>query len=772
VQEYLTKISEKYPGPNKKGLSCKKYDKIRYKQKHPDRMYPASKKGMGMAEDNLKKWTSYIESALKNPNTVEMILAESLTIQLEEFKRNQDDFRNALTAFQTHLVDYFQTRTSQESDFDFSNFVHETIKLLKLLLPRRESADLIRHNAITDTSYAAVTAYNAYSSDSDLAEIFAAFLLYTYAEIFIRGRFIHLAKETCAIDQTLLLNFLQKLCLESQPFVAPKLEFFQTQSIKSKYLDDGIETMEEQFIVQRFYLACAKRDTRMALKLLGEIRPIVKDKTPYYEALIDFYDEHYEDTLHYLDRLDEKYVHDKDMLNLNLQALAMLGDSRSFFTFLNRHKADFDNYYFIAYCTQLLVRNCKEDLEGIYPKVSRFKAIMSTDDSYYKNVTRRKGYEAMLEGAKILQAYGRQTTIDASMGLRYQDKEALTKLNAIGHFLWLGADIFYVGTNEDAMSYGSTPEVFTLNTLNFIRDKYVGGDGQKAFLAHARLEDQIFAYDALYEVGYYEAFCTQVKYHIDWFEHLSFLPEVQKTLQRAYVESKACNIPIPGLDKLVQSFDEVDFTDSDMTYARMRTILPSDAWTAYQAAEWQYRKSQEEDYGWKDAGMISLAFFRILEMILNSWFIEPLACDRAKALKKLFNDHKKSIDNKADKSAYHFKWNTNLNILLRISNNPDSEGMMLGPIEYLFKSIGSEKDPADPLAQAITDYLQSRLNPEGATQVFQNFAMEDIISQSVRDKYRNPPAHCKYLPYETATEARDYTIDSIERIASWLKPGL
>lgn len=724
-----------------------------------------------MAEENLKKWTSYIESALQNPNTMEMVLAENLTIQLEEFKRNQSDFKNSLIAFQALLVDYFLKYYGEETPLDFQDFIHKILDLLRLIIPRRDDTDPVHHHAITDTSYAAVSAYNTYGSDSDLAEIYAAFLLYSYAEIFIQSRFIHLAKEQNTVDRSAFLDFLQKLCLESQPFVAPKLEFFQTQSIKSKYLDDGIENIEEQFRVQRFYLACAKRDTRMALKLLGDIRPIVKDKTPYYEALIDFYDEHYEDALHYLDTVEEEHAKDKDVLYLKLEALAMLGDSKTFFTFLNRRKMALDNYYFVAYCTQLLVRNSKDDISGIYPKVSRLNAIMSAEDSYYKNITRRNAYEAMLEGANILKAYGSQTSLDESMSLRYQDRVALIKLNVICHFLWLGADVFYVGNNKDAMTYGTTPEVFTLNTLSFIRDKYVGGDGNEAFLTNARLEDQIFAYDAMYEVGYYDAFCTQVKYHIDWFESLSFLPEVQKTLQRAYVESKACKIPIPGLEKIIQNFDDLHFTDSDMIYARMRTILPANAWTAYQAAEWQFQKSQEEDYGWKDAGMISLAFFRILEMILNSWLIEPLASNRAKELKRLFNDHKKTIDNKEAKSAYHFKWNTNLNTLLRIHNDPESEGMMLGPIEYLFKNIGSEKDSEDPVAQAITAYFTTRLNPEGIQQVLQAYAMEDIISQSVRDKYRNPPAHCKYLPYETAAEARDYTNKSIERIYGWLKPG-
>ena len=45
----------------------------------------------------------------------------------------------------------------------------------------------------------------------------------------------------------------------------------------------------------------------------------------------------------------------------------------------------------------------------------------------------------------------------------------------------------------------------------------------------------------------------------------------------------------------------------------------------------------------------------------------------------------------------------------------------------------------------------------------------EMISAEKREKYRNPPAHTRYLPYYyIALEAREFVLQSLEN----LKPGL
>ena len=44
-----------------------------------------------------------------------------------------------------------------------------------------------------------------------------------------------------------------------------------------------------------------------------------------------------------------------------------------------------------------------------------------------------------------------------------------------------------------------------------------------------------------------------------------------------------------------------------------------------------------------------------------------------------------------------------------------------------------------------------------------------LLLKGNREKYRNPPAHTKYLPYETACECREYVIENLTKFVSMLK---
>lgn len=49
------------------------------------------------------------------------------------------------------------------------------------------------------------------------------------------------------------------------------------------------------------------------------------------------------------------------------------------------------------------------------------------------------------------------------------------------------------------------------------------------------------------------------------------------------------------------------------------------------------------------------------------------------------------------------------------------------------------------------------------------FLNTTLLLDKNREKYRNPPAHTKYLPYETACECREYVIENLTKFVSMLK---
>lgn len=58
---------------------------------------------------------------------------------------------------------------------------------------------------------------------------------------------------------------------------------------------------------------------------------------------------------------------------------------------------------------------------------------------------------------------------------------------------------------------------------------------------------------------------------------------------------------------------------------------------AFQVAEWAFDKDREEDYSWKDAGPLSLNYFRIIELELNQKMIVPIISgNQYKQLSKVY----------------------------------------------------------------------------------------------------------------------------------------
>ena len=45
--------------------------------------------------------------------------------------------------------------------------------------------------------------------------------------------------------------------------------------------------------------------------------------------------------------------------------------------------------------------------------------------------------------------------------------------------------------------------------------------------------------------------------------------------------------------------------------------------------------------------------------------------------------------------------------------------------------------------------------------------MQELINEDKRKRYRNPPAHTRYLPYYLAKECRDYVRNAIIKLGDW-----
>lgn len=166
-------------------------------------------------------------------------------------------------------------------------------------------------------------------------------------------------------------------------------------------------------------------------------------------------------------------------------------------------------------------------------------------------------------------------------------------------------------------------------------------------------------------------------------------------------------------------------------------------------------------------GGVALSFFRIVEMTINEKMIQPLAKIVEGEPRSILHTERERMSAK-DKGTYNEKWGKIVNTLFEMSKNRD-KGMMLGDLEKLFISIGSAYDINDKIAVLIKDAVNGLLTETGQQMILAEHYLEDALSGENRSKYRNPPAHCRYLTYDVACECRDFTCDLLFTLNSLIR---
>ena len=153
-------------------------------------------------------------------------------------------------------------------------------------------------------------------------------------------------------------------------------------------------------------------------------------------------------------------------------------------------------------------------------------------------------------------------------------------------------------------------------------------------------------------------------------------------------------------------------------------------------------------------------------MTLNEKIILPMANELGNEPKKYLHEIRSTMNQK-DKNRYNEKWGVIVNTISDMPKKSD-KGIMLGDLEKLFVNIGSQYDNNDEIAIMIRGCIEHNLTDIGKKMLFENYYLEEALSVDKRTKYRNPPAHCKYLPYDVACECREYTCELLYTIGTFI----
>jgi len=285
----------------------------------------------------------------------------------------------------------------------------------------------------------------------------------------------------------------------------------------------------------------------------------------------------------------------------------------------------------------------------------------------------------------------------------------------------------------------------------------------------------IQSFDSLYDIVHYLELCRRINY--DCVE-LDGLVEYGNKLFDAIRDGNAYVIDLMKkiyMDVSIYkrySIDDWNTTIADVIYAelkkyapyvldeieehsqdkRINLILSDKGKFAYKAALWQFENSMSSNYGTTDAGMLCLSYMRILELEMNERLITKLRSHKDEINLKYteFLDGFSSEDKKKHDKTWGF---------VISSINKKEEGLELGPVYAILDILREKKfkktNPDYNMVQILRVYVDKYLSEEGK-KALSDGLLATMVEPKIRNKYRNPPAHTRYVRLEIALECREY----------------
>ena len=162
--------------------------------------------------------------------------------------------------------------------------------------------------------------------------------------------------------------------------------------------------------------------------------------------------------------------------------------------------------------------------------------------------------------------------------------------------------------------------------------------------------------------------------------------------------------------------------------------------------------------------MISLGFFRILELEFNERLITPML----EMLDLEMLDREISALTGAKPSGHRKKavefWEK-----MKVSLHRAKEyrkGIELGALELILAKISQATGSDINIKSLLRSSLFPALSTEGI-EALNSGELARLLDQSAREKFRNPPAHSRYLHLSTARECKAYVENVLNRLVSF-----
>lgn len=496
-------------------------------------------------------------------------------------------------------------------------------------------------------------------------------------------------------------------------------------------------------IRRSLFYAINKGDQHTASKMLGQLREEKHDvgELEFLEASVLFYSNKFKDAIYFARQVPVDSLDWPRSYMILLESYAYQGDFNSIKAEIIAHPEFLFPQGFILYIGQITVKNSLlpgETFKQFSDLIKNRSPAVADCDIF--NMWNRQTCELAVQfveqvrSFKLTESAAFQSESDTDF-LYILEENLLFK--QIYWALSFDPELIDIAKNEPNRVFLTVLSRLMTNT-------------------NVEIEDLLQALDSEWRIGERSLFLDNVLLNLNKlskFESVNSQQIILWAYQEARLENRKNDAKkirqtidvIPSMFELSRDIEKIIASD------RIEKGLSPMAILSWRSANLNLRQAVSDNLVWNDAGMISLGFFRILELEFNRRLMSP-------ALRNvdlfLMKEIVTTITNtsSAGKKASQF-W---LRMIPLIEQNKlKQKGLELGALELILAKIEKLNGPDIALKTHIQAEVLRRLTPVGV-EAFLSGDLARRIDETAREKFRNPPAHTRYIPLSIAQECRRY----------------
>jgi hypothetical protein len=501
-----------------------------------------------------------------------------------------------------------------------------------------------------------------------------------------------------------------------------------------------------------FFKAVASGDGHMAFKIVGKLKEEDHDagEVSFLEATASFHSNRLEEAVQYARAVPKFAIDYRRAFMLVLEAFALQGDVARLSDEIERTPILEYPAFFLAYVFQVAIANSTDpehSLIRLNPIFDRFTTPSHPGEGAFRIWNR---YSCQL-GVQFVEqqrdSLVKRLAMQQSLSDKTDEVPTLRELQvecALRVDNDLGAKLFDVDLERAAQYI----EKRLLGVFQPVTKDYI-----QALVTHWRIGDRLH-------------FLGSVVANIEFLVSLS-TNETWKIIvwayQEAQIQQRTENVELLrsrllGSPEMAEKLSEIE---NDVTLDRIERQLSAMGKMALRSANWDLSHASEGISLWRDAGMISLGFFRILELEFNERLIFPITYSLNLDELEICFEHLRAGELVgARKKAVAF-WERLIRPLRDAKQQ--RKGLDLGTLETLLQKVTELKGPDHVLKARIQSSLLTNLSHSGL-EAFTSGELARLVSASVREKFRNPPAHSRYTSLATAEECKKYVLTALEKL--------